>query len=89
MKLPKQRPGWLVWAIRPNGATVLRAICTTEQCAKHYKEYLLKAEGAERVYIEGSRLNHLYFGIMERGGPDPKKVKAALAAARKVYRKAR
>lgn len=82
-------PGWLIWALMRSGASVLRAICTTEALALMYQVYLKDSDAnVERVIVEESRMNHLYFGLFEKGPlADPKNVRAALKSARNAARK--
>lgn len=84
-EFPKQIPGWLVWSGNKDGSTALRAVDTTEKMAKLHEKAIISEGRAERVFIERTRLNHLYFGMFEHGAPDPEKVKKALADARKKH----
>lgn len=81
-------PCWLIWVILPTGHQALRAVCLSKSVADRYEEYIKETQKVERVMVEESRTNHLYFGAFEKGQTvDPKDVLKALAAARKEYRR--
>lgn len=85
-----RRPCWLLWVILPSGHTALRAVCLSRPVADRYEKYIKATQKVERVMVEESRTNHLYFGAFEKGQTvDPKDVKKALAAARREYRRSR
>lgn len=81
-----RKPCWLLWVLLPSGHTVLRAVCLSKSVADHYEKYIKATQKVERVLVEESRTNHLYFGAFEKDYPDPDKVKEALARAREEYR---
>jgi hypothetical protein len=81
-------PCWLIWVILPSGHTALRAVCMSKAVADRYEEYIKQTQKVERVMVEESRTNHLYFGMHDKGQiVDPKDVKKALARARVEYAK--
>lgn len=83
-----RKPCWLIWAILPSGHTALRAVCLSKSVADRYEKYILNTQNVERVMVEPSLTNHLYFGVYEKGQTvDPAEVKKALAGARRDYAK--
>lgn len=79
---------WLIWVILPSGHTALRAVCLSKVVADRYEDYIKQTQKIERVMVEESRTNHLYFGAFEKGQTvDPKDVLAALARARVEFAK--
>jgi hypothetical protein len=78
-----RKPCWLIWVILPSGHTTLRAVCLSKSVADKYEKYILAIGKIERVMVEESMTNHLYFGAFEKGQTvDPKDVRKALDAAR-------
>lgn len=83
-----RRPCWLLWVILPSGHTALRAVCLSKAVADRYETYIKETQKVERVMVEESRTNHLYFGAFDKGQTvDPKDVLAALARARTEFAK--
>lgn len=81
-----RKPCWLVWVVLKSGHTALRAVCLSKGVADHYEKYIQATQQVERVMVEESRTNHLYFGMLETP-PNPDAVKAALKRARTEYAK--
>ncbi len=81
---------WLIWVILPSGHTALRAVTLSKVVADRYEDYIKNTQKIERVMVEESLTNHLYFGAFDKGQTvDPKDVVKALARARVEYAKTR
>jgi len=66
--LEREIPIWLVWSLAKSGATVLSAVALTEPIARRYVEHLqhpLQGGKWVRTYVEPSRANHLYAGMID------------------------
>lgn len=81
IKFPAKKPCWLIWCLMPSGQQILRAIDTTATMAKLHKKAIVNEGKADRIFIEKSELNHLYFGVFDMKG-----FKAAISSALSVAR---
>ncbi len=58
-------PGWVVWSLHQNGNQSLNAICLERERANQYRLALENQPGIVKVWIELTRINHLYASMFE------------------------